>query len=111
MLREIAIIFGSVVCVFYASLAFLAPPIGWVNGLAFPGAVGYINGVAFPVALTLGVIALGVFAGLILYTGLHIKDLYSVKPKHAIAFLAILLAATLSTNAFFWWIWSQPFGI
>jgi hypothetical protein len=111
MLREFAIILVSVACVFYITLGFLAPPIGWVNGLAYPGAIGYLNGYAFPVALTNGVIALGIFAGLMIYSGFRVKDLYIIKPKYALFFLAILLATTLSATTFFCWIWNQPFSI
>ena len=53
MLKEIFILGLSVVCVFYITLGFMALPIGWVNGLAYPGAIGYVNGYAFPVALTI----------------------------------------------------------
>lgn len=111
MLKEIVILGLSVICVFYITLGFMALPIGWANGLAYPGAIGYVNGYAFPVALTLGTIALSIFAGLMIYSGCHINYLYSIRPKYALFFLAILLATTLSFTTFFWWIWNQPFYI
>ena len=111
MLKEIVILMGSVICVFYITLGFMAPPIGWVNGLAYPGAIGYVNGYAFPVALTLGTIALSIFAGLMIYSGFHIKYLYSIKRKYAIVFLAILLTTTLSASTIFYWIWNLPFSL
>jgi hypothetical protein len=111
MLKEISIIFVSVVCIFYITLGFMAPSYGWVNGLAYPGAIGYVNGYAFPVALTLGTIALSIFAGSMIYIGFHIKKLYDIRPKYAIVLLVILLTTTLSTTAVSWWIFNLPFDI
>jgi len=104
MLKEIAIIIGSVVCVFYIFMGFMAPSYGWIMGpkLAFPGTIGYVNGYAYPVALTIGVIALGIFVGLIIYSGFYIKNLYSKSPKAAKVFLAIKLAGILIIFVSLW---------
>ena len=104
MLKEIAIIIGSVVCVFYIFMGFMAPSYGWIMGpgLAFPGAIGYVNGYAYPVALTIGVITLGIFVSLMIYSGFHIKNLYSKSPKAAKVFLVIKLAGILITFVSLW---------
>ena len=104
MLKEIAIIFSSVVCVFYIFMGFMAPSYGWIMGpgLAFPGAIGYVNGYGYPVALTIGVIALAVFAGLMIYGGIHFKNLYFKSPKEAKVFLVIKLVGILITFVSLW---------
>jgi hypothetical protein len=104
MLKEIAIIISSVVCVFYIFMGFMAPSYGWIMGpkLAFPGAIGYVNGYPYPVALTIGVIALAIFASLMIYSGIHIKNLYSKSPKKAKVFLVIKLIGILITFVSLW---------
>ena len=98
MLKEIVIILGAVVCTFYVFMSFI--PIGYLN----VEDLNYRN-------LTIGVIALCIFAGLMIYSGFHIKNLYHNKPKHALVFLIILLVTILFEIYLLWGNWFDWFGL
>jgi ABC-type polysaccharide/polyol phosphate export permease len=88
MFREIGIILGVLVCIFF-----------------------FVPGVMHPPSITaIGVIALVAFIGLIAYSGFYIRKLYSKNPTGAVVFSVILLAVILVFSAYIWW-WSIPLRI
>ncbi len=96
MLKEIAIIVVAVVCTFWIFISFI--PLGYLNAETFT----YGD-------LAIGLIALSVFGGLMIFNGFHIKNLYHNKPKYAL-FLIILLATILFEIYLLWNHWFEWFG-